>query len=297
MSASVEIRAKPVRPFYWSVRRELWEHRSIVIAPLAVACLILVGSATSTGYMPTQLRLMAGQEPAQQTAALLKPYEFAAFVMTMVMLLVGMFYCLDALYGERRDRSLLFWKSLPVSDAITMLSKAVIPLLVLPAIVIAATLVVQAIMLQLGTFVLLMTHGSTALLWAGLPLLNMASGEVYGIAALTLWFAPIYGWLLLVSGWARSKPFLWAVLTPLGLCIGERIAFGTRHAWDLVKFRLVGVMAEAFTFQGPGVPSDNTPMHPDPLKFVGSTGLWTGLAVTAAFLTAAIWIRRKREPL
>ena len=297
MSAPDNMHAKPVRPFYWSVRRELWEHRSVLIAPLAVACLILVGSVASTGYMPSQLRAMAGLDPAQQTAALLKPYDFAAFVMTVVMLVVALFYCLDALHGERRDRSLLFWKSLPVSDTTTVLAKAAIPLVVLPVIVCITILAVQAIMLQLGTVVLLMTHASIGLLWAGLPLLHLAFGVIYGMAVLTLWFAPVYGWLLLVSGWARSKPFLWAVLTPLGLCIGERIAFGTHLAWDLVKFRVTGVVTEGFAMSPNAVPGSDSPMQPDLWKFAGSSGLWTGLAVTAAFLAAATWIRRKREPL
>ena len=58
-----------------------------------------------------------------------------------------MFYCLDALYGERRDRSILFWKSLPVSDLTTVLSKASIPIVVLPLLTFAVTVATQLIML------------------------------------------------------------------------------------------------------------------------------------------------------
>jgi ABC-2 type transport system permease protein len=289
--------APPVRPFYWSVRRELWEHRSIMVAPLAAGCLMLVGSLASTGYMPAQMLAMAGQDPARQAAELLKPYDFAGFIMTMVMLIVGALYCLDALYGERRDRSLLFWKSLPVSDTTTVLAKAAIPLLVLPVITVAVTLILQAIMLQLGTVMLLMLGISTAILWTGLPLLHQAAEMMYGLGALTLWFAPIYGWLLLVSGWARGKVFLWAILPPLGICILEKIVFHTNHGFGLLKYRLIGVMTDAFAMQPQAVLGDDSPMQADPVKFLGSQGLWIGLAVAAGFLAAAIRLRRKREPI
>jgi ABC-2 type transport system permease protein len=297
MTAASDVTARPVRPFLWSVRRELWEHRSIVVAPLAAFCLMLAGSLASTGYMPTQMQAMAGLDPARQAAELLKPYHFAAFIMTMVMLIVGMLYCLDALHGERRDRSLLFWKSLPVSDTTTVLAKAAIPLLVLPVVTVVLTLALQAIMLQLGTVTLLLLGVSTAILWTGLPLLQLALSLIYGLGALTLWFAPIYGWLLLVSGWARGKVFLWAILPPLGACILEKIVFHTAHGFGLLKYRLIGVMTDAFAMQPQAVLGDDSPMQPDPVKFLASHGLWIGLAVAAGFLTAAIWLRRKREPM
>src|SRR5213080_2853925 len=117
------------RPFYWSVWRELWENRSIYIAPLIVAVVQVFGFAISTiGLAERRRAVLLLDDPAKQRAAIEATYDAAAMMMIFVVFIVGVFYCLDALHGERRDRSILFWKSLPVSDLTTVLSKVTIPL-------------------------------------------------------------------------------------------------------------------------------------------------------------------------
>src|ERR1700687_5194317 len=116
------------RPFYWSVQRELWENRSIYIAPLIVAVVVLFGFLVSTSGLPERRRAVLLLEPAKARAAIEIPYDVAAMMFIFTAFMVGVFYCLDALHGERRDRSILFWKSLPVSDLTTVLSKASIPI-------------------------------------------------------------------------------------------------------------------------------------------------------------------------
>jgi len=112
------------RPMYWSVRRELWENRSIYIAPMVAAAVILFGFSISTIYLPGKMRAALALDPSKQREALAMPYDLAAGLIMVTALIVGVFYCLDALHAERRDRSILFWKSLPVSDLTTVLSKA-----------------------------------------------------------------------------------------------------------------------------------------------------------------------------
>src|SRR4029077_3603918 len=108
-----------VRPLYWSVRRELWENRSIYIAPLIVAVVVLFGFLLSTIGLPERRRAVLLLDPAKARAAIDMPYNVAAMMLIFTASIVGVFYCLDALHGERRDRSILFWKSLPVSDLTT----------------------------------------------------------------------------------------------------------------------------------------------------------------------------------
>ena len=236
------------RPLYWSVRRELWENRSIYIAPLAVAAVVLFGFLISTIGLPaacaTRRRsTRRSSEPCSQsrTTSLRLLIMVTAFI-------VGMFYCLDALHGERRDRSILFWKSLPVSDLTTVLSKASIPLVVLPLLTFAIAVATQLIMLLLSTAVLLVSGLSAATLWTQLPLFQMSLVLLYGLTVHALWYAPIYGWLLLVSAWARRAPFLWAVLPLLAIGVVEKIAFNTSHFASMLKYRLMGCAAEAFAF-------------------------------------------------
>src|SRR5437016_13261950 len=138
------------------------------------------------------------------------PFDIAAALLMLTQLLVGAFYCLDALHGERRDRSILFWKSLPVSDLTTVLSKAIIPLAVLPAIAFALTVCVQLIMLLITSAYLLVHGMSPATTWAHFPVFQNWLVMLYGLIAIAFWQAPIYGWLLLVSAWSRRAAFLWA---------------------------------------------------------------------------------------
>ena len=113
------------RRMYWSVQRELWENRSIYIAPLAVAALFLFGFLISTIRLPGKVRAALTLSIIQQHNLVAQPYLIASGLMMLTTLVVGVFYCLDALHGERRDRSILFWKSLPVSDLTAVLSKAI----------------------------------------------------------------------------------------------------------------------------------------------------------------------------
>src|SRR5438445_2098608 len=283
------------RPIYWSVQRELWENRSIYIAPLVAAAVILFGFLISTLHLPDKMRATLALEPAHQHEALAVPYDAAAGLLMLTQLLVGAFYCLDALHGERRDRSILFWKSLPVSDLTTVLSKASIPLVVLPLLTFTITVAMQLIMLLLSSAVLLGSGLNVATLWTQLSFVQMSLLLLYHLVTVhALWPAPIYAWLLLVSGWARRAAFLWAVLPLLAIGVFEKIVFHTSHFAAMLGNRLSGGGAEAFTVPGT-FPMD--PMtHLTPGHFLSSPGRWIGLAVAAAFPAAAVRLRRDQRP-
>ncbi len=284
------------RRIYWSVRRELWESRAIYIAPLAVAALFLTGFLLSTIHLPEKMRAALALSPMQQHELIERPYDIAAFLIMATTLVVAVFYCLDALHGERRDRSILFWKSLPVSDLTTVLSKASIPIVVLPLITFAITVVTQWIMLLLSTAVLLGSGVSVATLWTHLSLWHMSLGLLYHLLAIHgLWYAPIFGWLLLVSGWARRMPFLWAALPLLAVGFVEKIAFNTSHLAAILGQRIAGGSEHAASKAG-GMSMDSM-MQVTPGQFLISPGLWIGLGVTAIFLAAAVRLRRQREPI
>jgi len=281
---------------YWSVRRELWENRSIYIAPLVAAAVILFGFLISLIGLPHRMRAALALDPSKQREALAMPYDMAAGLIMVTALIVGVFYCLDALHGERRDRSILFWKSLPVSDLTTVLSKASIPLVVLPLLAFSITVATQWIMLLLSTAVLSASSLNVATLWTQLSFFQMSLGLFYHLLTVhVLWHAPIYAWLLLVSAWARRMAFLWAALPLLAIGVIEKIAFNTSHLAAILENRLSGGGVEAVTAPG-GFPMD--PMtHLTPGNFLFSPGLWIGLAVAAAFLAAAVRLRRYQGPI
>jgi ABC-2 type transport system permease protein len=283
------------RRMYWSLRRELWEYRSIYIAPLAAAALFLFGFLISTIHLPARMRSLSALDPAQQHESIAVPYDMAAGLIMLTALIVGVFYTLDALHGERRDRSILFWKSLPVSDLTTVLSKASVPLLVLPLLAFTITVALQFIMLLLSSAVLLGSGLNVATLWTQLSFVQMSLLLLYHLLTVhSLWYAPFYGWLLLVSGWARRAAFLWAALPLLAIAIVEKIAFNTSYFAAMLQHRLGGA-AEAVVVPGT-MPMD--PMtHVTPGHFLSNPGLWLGLAIFAACLATAIRLRRYQGPI
>ena len=267
------------RRMYWSVRRELWEHRSIYIAPLAAAAVSLLGFLTGLTL-----------SPAHRHQPLDVPYEFAAALIMGTGFIVGIFYSLDALYGERRDRSILFWKSLPVSDLTTVLSKFTIPLIILPLLSFAIAVVTQFVMLLLSSGL------SAGTLGARMSFFHLSLMLLYHILTVHgLWYAPLYGWLLLVSAWAPRAPFIWAFLPPFVIWGVEKIAFRTSHFLGMLQYRLTGPEPSTTTARSGNLMEMMSALTP--VQFFSTPGLWVGLAVAVILLATAVRLRRYREPI
>ena len=284
------------RLMYWSVKRELWENRAIYVAPVAVACVFLFGFSISIFHLLFSAHSGPAIDLMQRRELFSQPYEFAEDLIMAAALLVGMFYSVDALYGERRDRSILFWKSAPVSDLTTVLSKAAIPIVILPLVAFVITILTQWLMLIMSSAVLLGAGQSVSILWARVGVSHRGPMLLFHFLCIHgLWQSPIYAWLLLISGWARRVPVLWAALPPLTLGIIEKVVFNTSYFGMLIGSRFTGG-SEGAAIMGRGRPMDPT-MHVGPLHFLISPGLWIGLAITAAFLLAAVRMRRYRGPI
>ena len=275
------------RPMYWSIRREVWENRSVYIAPLIVAAVVLFGSFLGTMAMSRSIE-------AKKSGGLTAPIQMAPAPIMLATFLVGFFYSFDALYGERRDRSILFWKSLPVSDRTTVLAKASVPIIVLPAIALVLSFAAVIILIPITAAVMLSNGMSVSAFWGEVPNPLIM---VYGMAVHAIWFAPIHGWLLLVSAWARRAPLLWAVMPPLLIATAERMVFRTSYFGNMLRYRFLGAMSEGFVNKGKG-------QHPgmgiegiDPLNYLLAPGLWVGLAFAAVCIAAAVRLRRNREPI
>ncbi|MDB5444339.1 MAG: hypothetical protein JWP86_231 [Phenylobacterium sp.] len=296
-AAAMPAAPRKVRPFYWSLRRELWENRAVYLAPLAVAAVVLAGFLYGSSALPREVLAAAVPGAPRAALALHIPYAAAAGAPFVIGFLVVVFYCLGALHGERRDRTVLFWKSLPVSDLTTVLSKAAIPLVVQPLAILAIAVATQLLMLAWSAAVLLMNGVDPALLWSHLNLPLIWAMLPYGLVVNALWAAPLYAWLLLVSAWAKRTTFVWAVAPWLGLSLFELLAFHTHHVWSLLNDRLFGGYAEAFSVDGRGQVPIESLSQVDPARFLANPGLWGGLVFAAAGLAACVWLRRTRDPI
>jgi len=288
--------SKRTRPIYWSLRRELWENRWLYMAPIGVAAFVLLGFLGGAMTQPKAVAQSLAIKPAKSLSALADTGLGGPMVLMMVMLLVGVFYSLEALQGERRDRSILFWKSLPVSDAATVLSKVVVPLVVLPALTCALIAFTQLSTLVLGSAVLLLTGAEAGAAWAAFPFL-LWPVMLYFVVAMTLWHAPIYALLLLVSAWARRAPFLWATLPLLVMIVLERHTLYTSYVTVFLTYRWLGFFNEAFAFGDRADQTLERVPYLTPGNFLTSPGLWLGLLFAAGCLVAAVRLRRERDPV
>ncbi|MBC7683877.1 MAG: hypothetical protein H7176_01450 [Bdellovibrionales bacterium] len=234
----------------WLLRREFWEHKgSMFWAPIVVgALMVLFGTLTvaySTAIGKVQNNLvqvtdngvtttthtgissafnaMPAEKKQQLAETVASSYLAAGAPLFLILAAVIFFYCLGTLYDERRDRSILFWKSLPVSDTQTVVSKVVIAAVVAPLITIAvATLVSLLLLLIVGTAFAVSGVNLFSLVLSN-SALYLAPFQLLGILPVyALWALPTIGWLLMVSAWAKSKVFLWAVGTPVIALIAVR---------------------------------------------------------------------------
>jgi ABC-2 type transport system permease protein len=299
--AAAEAEATPApprrtQPFRWSLRRELWENRAIYLAPLGVGAFAVVALVIHAITMPSHMPGMLANDPLNTGSASIT-YRVVALLMLASSFITGAFYSLEALSSERRDRSILFWRSMPVSDLTTVLAKASLPLVVLPLVTFAVIVAAHVILFVLSVLALALNGHGPGPLWRELQFFRIWPALLYATAAMSLWHAPIHGFLMLASGWARRTAVLWAVLPLLAVGVLEKLIFDTTGVALLALHRLVGWYHQAF--QPPAaehVPFDVS-LLVTPGEFLSSPGLWIGLALAALFLAAAVRMRRLREPV
>ena len=314
----------------WLLRREFWEHKgAFVWAPVAVAAamILLVGggflyamtfgspeqvqfnghTVMQINGIPPELRYKVAHIAASGYMGLAAP-------VFIVLAVVVFFYCLSALHDDRKDRSILFWKSLPLSDRDTVLSKVLTAVLVAPLVTIAIGTVAALAMLVFG---LIGTAGKGLNLFA--PVLmepNLYLAPLYMLAFLpvyAMWALPTVGWLLLVSSWARSKVFLWAVGTPLIVALLMKwfnvLVGHVSNAQIDVDWFLSEVVARGLTGLVPGIwlSQDhirvmNQQEGVDPMGLLGMSygtlatpGVWIAALLGAAMLYGAMRMRRYRD--
>lgn len=284
----------PTHPLYWCVLREVWEVRSIYIVPLATAAVFLFAFVITSRHLASQLRSAASLDPAQIPQLIQRPYYFAGLIIMGATLLVAIFYCLETLHAERRDRSILFWKSLPVSDLTTVLAKASVPIIILPLVTVIVVVVLHCFMALIGATIASAGGLTAAGYWHSLSLVHGWLILLYHMLAIHgLLFSPFYGWMLLVSAWARRAPLLWATVPWLIVAVIQKMVFGTIYLDVLFQYVMMSAPASA------AFPPDH--MHAMTIaglgEFLISPGLWISLAITTVLLFLAAWIRRTREPI
>ncbi len=292
--------------FLWLIRREVWEHKANWVAPLIVigclALLMLTGNVHLGQGIEMDGESITALPADLQAKLLVIVYAGLALVVFMVMGIIGFFYSLDALYADRRDRSVLFWKSLPLSDAETVFSKFTVAIVVIPLVALAASLVAQLVIAAGGSARLAVNGLPAVAMWRPEALLGGFSVAFLWCVTAMLWYAPIVGYLMLASAWAPRGPFLWAVLPAVGLWIGERMVVGSTYVGDFITdrlfglYRVLGSRAESAAGDAEGFEKlRNVDLVGSLRDFYTSPELWPGLVAAALLLMGAMWVRRYRD--
>lgn len=302
--------------FLWLLKREGWETRAIWIAPAiaaAICIVIAISMRLKLGFAVVELDGQATQivnDTAKLRAMGAISINILASAFVITALFTQFFYSLDALYGDRRDRSILFWKSLPISDLETVLSKYFVATVAIPVVAILFALVTHPIVFGITTAGLGGLVGSAVYeaFFSPSAWLNGAGLLVWLTFASVLWYLPWIGWLLAASAFAPRAPIMWAVLPPAAIALLEEGVFNTNHFISMVGDRVgpAGLFRTALDHvQGRGmtirIDSDAMELPQNLLslaatgKFFTSPELWVGFAVAAAFVAAAVWARRYRD--
>lgn len=294
------------------IRRELWEHRAIYITPAIIGLLLTL--MTLTGQVQVQHRgeilnitimLLSIANEAQRAFVFDIILGSTTLVLTLAMWIMTIFYCLDSLYAERKDKSILFWRSMPVTDAETVLSKLVTAVIAIPLTTILFAFVTHFLVLVIISMLVGIQGGNAGnLVWSSVSLPDIWQATLIFVFAVPMWLSPFIGWFLFVSAFAKRMPFMFAFMP---IAILPMLEGMTTHTT---------VFAEAFflrtvtppLFDGANIIEaleqgdlELAAQTVDLLgtinlgRFLSSPDLWIGVIVCGLFTTAAIYVRRFRD--
>jgi len=295
------------------IKRELWEHRSIYVTPAAISVIVTLGVLAmlmlASGFAKElDVAIFGAQNLAgddERRVALTGFFVGTSWVFLVALMFLTVFYSLDCLYAERKDKSILFWRSMPATDAETVISKLLTAAIVIPAIS-AVGIWVTHLINMIVTSIWVSAKGGDAgvLIWGSLSIFDNWLAALIVVVASGIWMSPFIAWFLFVSTWAKRMPLLMAFMPPIVLGLLEWIVFRSQYFFTTLGER--GDMTPLFHHLSlerffeeeqwrDGGENISLLEHIDLVGFFTSFGLWSGLVVCGILTTAAIYVRRYRD--
>ena len=321
-----------MKSFYTLLRREYWENRgSFAITPIAIGCFFIVvlifALFASESFMDNAYPEVGNLSTVKINGLNISGFdlfasmtkEFASVpleqrinvwtiafyglstLFMVVLVFVSVFYLLGALYDDRRDRSILFWKSLPVSDLMTVTSKITVVLFVLPVLFVVSIFLTYFAIMLIASIVALISGGSVwTTIWQPAPFVTVPLKLLHAHIIHTLWAAPIIGWLLFVSSWTKRKPIFvatipLAVISLLEMYYNRSTYFAT-NVWERVLGWMTPIEFTSGRHLGSGnMLDEHWNAYGQASSLLGTTEMWIGLLIGGAFFAAAVIVRRYRD--
>jgi ABC-2 type transport system permease protein len=312
------------------VRRELWEHTTLVMIPVALLIIVLLANLTlvfTSNHLPgaagtaSSLGIFSGAKYIQYLVSL-DDNQQALFVngtmitigmiINTVVLIMMFFYLLDSLYGERKDHSILFWKSLPVTNRLTVISKLTVAIFIIPVIIFTTAILADLITLAMQSYAMYLNGMPAAILWQRSDLVGLWMLSIFHLIQQAVWYFPVMGWLLFCSAWSRKKPIIIAVLLPaLLVFIDSSFLLGTGISESILERLPIGLRSLQMGNEhnlmsynisnGGSQPGFNMlsgiklPGMQDIFGFILEIKVWSGILAGLVFTTLAILMRRLRD--
>ena len=295
------------------IRREIWEHRSIYVTPMAIASIVTLGVLAmlifASGFAAELDAVIFGATniagEAERKAALTGFFLGTSWVFLIALAILTVFYCLDSLYAERKDKSILFWRSMPVTDAETVVSKLIIALIIIPGAAIIGIIATHLVNLIVTSVWVSMKGGDASLLiWGSVSLFDNWLAAVIVILATGIWMSPFVGWFLFVSAYSKRSPLAMAFMPLFLIALLEKIILRTHIFVEYVLGRGEGMplirtenVERFFDEEQWRIAEGGTSLlvHLDILQFLTSSAMWAGVIVCGLLSTAAIYVRRYRD--
>lgn len=295
------------------IRRETWEHRSIFVTPIAIGTVVTLGVLMMLMFasgLAAELDMvifgaqnLAGE--AERTAVLTVFFLGTSWIFVVALAFLTVFYSLDSLYAERKDKSILFWRSLPVTDAEAVISKLLTATLVIPAVMALAIFATHFINLIVTSIWVSMKGGDAGILiWGSISIFDNWATALIVLLASGIWMSPFIGWFLFVSTWSKRMPILMAFMPPIVIAMGEGIVFRSHiflsavtERGDMTPLFKIGNLEQFFEEERwrDGVGSLTLLDKIDLVGFFTSPSLWGGLLICGLFVSGAIYVRRYRD--
>lgn len=295
------------------IRREIWEHRSIYVTPAAIAVIVTLGTLAMllfAGGFAKELdvAIFGAQNLAGDTERKVVLTGFfigTSWLFLFALAILTVFYTLDSLYAERKDKSILFWRSLPITDAETVVSKLLTAIIVIPLVAVIAIIATHMVNLVI-TSIWVSAKGGDAghLIWGSVPLLDNWASALLVTLASAIWMSPFIGWFLFVSAFTKRSPLLMAFMPLVVIPLIELIFVRSTVFFEAV-FTRRGMMPlfkgmdmqeffdeDRLRFNAEAV---SLLSYLDIGQFLRSPSMWAGVLVCGLLTTAAIYVRRYRD--
>jgi len=243
-----------IESLFFGLKREFWEHRRAILwAPVIFSVLILLLSIVlNVVYHPNTKPSGKSSTTEQQSGQILEDNEAEqqlsidkrqqrkfgriTFLFLTLAWLVSIFYLLSAFYSDRKDSSVFFWKSLPVSETQNAIYKLVFAVLCFPVVALAISWVLYIVLtvLQLEGMRTVDSGNTWSVVEHAFDAQRLIVMPLIGIIAGTLWGLPLFCYALMVSAMAKKYPFLTFIVPIIALVFAEKILYQESYLLDFI---------------------------------------------------------------